>query len=169
MRKVRMTDEQLTESIRTVGVLVPGLKWHGVLVDGRRRSRICAALGIRFPFRDVQAFGDVVRALWELEPERCVKRFGESRGPEAFAQLVGLRRGQVAAYFKRSPGVKSETSDKSDAVNFRVPAALHEQVIAFAEQNGLSVSEVLRGALQKQVRSQRALKGWAERRRRSAD
>ena len=163
MAKSRLDDTQLLESLQRVGVLAPGIKWHGVLLDGRRRARLCAQVGMHFPCNDFTSFRDVAVALWLVEPERCVQRFGLSRGTEAFAKLVGVRRGQVAAFFPRRPPVVSPKVEQCETVSFRIPSALRVAIDDYAEKHGLTFSQVFRSACLLQLQRQRAQQRYQKR------
>ena len=155
MLNSRLTDEQLAESIRKLGVLTPGLKWHGVLLDGRRRSRLCAALGVRFPCTDVVGLAEAASALFQTEPARAVERFGVARGAAEFARLIGVRRGQVAPYFPRTSPAVGSLAEHVETVSLRIPIALREALETYCAEHDIGLSTLIRNACEKKLRGQR--------------
>ena len=79
-----MPDErELRDSIAVAGCVDPVLIWLGVIIDGRRRHRICEELGIVPPMRVCISLEAACTALFAKHPERAVLLAREHLGGHA--------------------------------------------------------------------------------------
>lgn len=77
------SDQELRGSIAAVGCLNPVLIWQGMVIDGRRRHRICEELGIVPPMRVSVDLSAACTALFVSHPERAVTLAREHLGGHA--------------------------------------------------------------------------------------
>src|SRR5690606_8480319 len=74
-RAQRLTDWDLRESIRNLGLLTPVLMYRGELLDGARRTQLCRALKVPVRATATDDRIEAARWLWAHHPRRAWSRF----------------------------------------------------------------------------------------------
>lgn len=90
-----MGDRDLLASVQRIGPQVPGLEWCGELVDGRKKARMCAELGIRFDVHHAATREEACSILWTRHPERAIE-LAETRSVLELARICGTSAVAVA-------------------------------------------------------------------------
>lgn len=146
-----MNDDELRDSVRGLGPLLPVIKSAGSVVDGHRRERLAIETGHRPRVLELEPV-DALRALWVLHPERAIERAGKCTlneysdrfnvSPLSVAQFLRTQRLQVA------PAVDvASFGGKSVLVTAWWPPRLKVLAEASANQRGQTLSEFLREAV----------------------
>src|SRR4051794_11118762 len=107
----------LRASIAAVGPLVPAIVWRGVILDGRRREKICTELGVYLPQNVFHTLEQACHALWTVHPERAIQVAREHLGGHAglaptvreLSEICGVSVTELALVLRElSPKKRSE-------------------------------------------------------------
>lgn len=152
-----MQERELRASLVAVGPLLPVLIWHGRVVDGRKRDRICEELGLVPRVQTLHSLAECCSALWAIHRDRAVAEAlaGGAAGVTAIAELCSARVADVALVLstqskktkvsKRSP--RRTRSTKTEMVQFWTePQLKHFAKLAGATES-LDLSGTIRVAL----------------------
>jgi len=90
------TASELRESIRKIGPMLPVLMYGGQKIDGRKRARICAELGVIIEVRELLLKEEAGPALWATHPCRALELFPVRSSREG-ARIFATRSARVAA------------------------------------------------------------------------
>jgi len=148
-----MQERELRASLSAVGPLLPVLIWRGRVVDGEKRDRICAELGLVTRIHTLHSLGEVCAALWSLHRERAVAEAiaGGVVGVQQIAEICGARVADVAVLIapKRKPGKRAPRrtrSQKTELIQLWADPQLKHYVRTTGELEGLDLSSTLRVA-----------------------
>ncbi len=153
------SDRELRDSIAAAGCINPILIWLGLVIDGRRRHRICEELGVVPPMHVLVSLQAACSALFAHHPERAVVLAQEHLGGHAglaptireLAEVCGTSVSVIALVLKpatkpEARGPRRSRSDRTELVRVWVePQWLHYVRLVGAAQ-GMSLSATVRKA-----------------------
>ena len=90
-----MRERDLRESLRAIGPQLPLARYDGHEIDGRRRAKLCAELGLRIETRDCRTLAEACSFLWVHHPARALELAG-ARPLLELVQLCGASASAVA-------------------------------------------------------------------------
>ena len=95
------SDPELRRSLAAIGPISPVLSFGGRVLDGRRRRKMCAELGIEIETVNYQTREQAAVALWAVHPKRALEEF-PIRSLKEGTQLFAARPAAVALYWQRT-------------------------------------------------------------------
>jgi hypothetical protein len=91
-----MGDRDLRASLGQIGPQISGLEYAGELVDGRKKARMCADLGVAFPIHIAKTLQEACSILWLRHELRAIELAGEHRTILELAHLCGATTTAIA-------------------------------------------------------------------------
>lgn len=104
------SDPELRRSLAVLGPLMPVLEFAGRRLDGRRRQRMCAELGIEIRTIAYETREQAAAALWAVHPDRALREF-PIRSLKEGSRLFGARPAAVALHWRRTKAEQSKYHD----------------------------------------------------------
>lgn len=147
----RLTDWDLRESIRHLGLLQPLFFYRGELADGSRRRYLCKVL--RLPVRRVDCEDriEAARFMWQHHPQRAWKMFAqEGDRPVNLAHLFGCsladipRAEQLRDFKHKGRSSKTAGTERQALPNIVVPRDQLAAAKQLCKERGTTLSACVR-------------------------
>lgn len=160
MRKA--SHQELADSVRTLGLLVPIIRFNGSIYDGERRDQICRTFGIKVRTHDCTSRNELLQALWLFEPQRALKEAGKMSIAE-YAEAFATKPLAVARVLRELEGEQPEKkvarvpdaggSDKGlrTMIQFWISHRLKYCAQVAADLTRCNLSEFIRQAVQEKI------------------
>jgi hypothetical protein len=71
-----MSERDLRASLQSIGPQIAGLEYEGELVDGRKKARMCAEMGVAFPIQRAHSLEEACSILWTRHELRALELAG---------------------------------------------------------------------------------------------
>lgn len=148
----RWTDAELRESISRVGMLYPVVRFEGETLEGRRREAIARDLCADVPTIECVDRVHAARVMWQRDPERAWKLFGEPRMKLSHASwLFGVPPSQIPngreRKDRRTAKTRGKLPENVKLLVCKVPAGELKAYHRRARERGTTVSALVRAAL----------------------
>lgn len=158
-------ERDLKSSLEAIGVQIPGLKYAGELVDGRRKQRLCAQLRIPYTVHEAHSLKEACSILFTRHPDRALELAGTTSLHE-LAQLCSTTTTAIANELAAQKGPpKRPAHSRIIRANYpalkerkmtRVIFTLEPELRAYAKEAAeraghRNVSKLIRRAIWKEV------------------
>lgn len=153
-----MDERELRASLKAIGALLPVVTYMGSTIDGEKRERLCAELGISITRRACVSLHEACSTLWTQHPDRAIelaRRYGGDVRLAELAELCGAKPAHLSRALQamRPPRKRVQKaprrliSQKNVIIHVWMEPQLRHFIQLAAQREGVTVAAFVRQAV----------------------